>query len=96
MQKHIRNLSAPDQKAIDVLLDHSASAVTTDFTRVATPVEQQRLNAATRLLSLLSELPEIDPPADLVAKTMDRIDSHLTGPMEKQPAPVIHPRPQVH
>ena len=78
----IRTLSIDDQKAVDVFLDQTASANKAGITRIATPVQQRRLTTASKLLSLLSELPAIDPPADLVARTMERIDRHTVQNMQ--------------
>jgi hypothetical protein len=74
-------LSVDDKKAIDVVLDHAALGGKTGLTRMATPVQQRHLSAATKLLSLLSELPETEPPANLVAKTMAKIDQHTARQM---------------
>ena len=77
MHKRTRTLSIDDRNAVDVCLDHAASAGKTQITRIASPVEQRRLEAVGKVLSLLSELTPVDPPANLVARTMGRIERHL-------------------
>jgi hypothetical protein len=88
MPRRTRTLSVDDQKAIDVCLDHAVSAQKGLLTRVAVPAEQKRLDAANQLLSLLAELPAADPPADLVSRTLQRID-------QQEARNIIRPVPQV-
>lgn len=76
MNRHRRTLSIDDQKAIDVFLNHTAELGKTGLTRIAEPIAQRRLNAASSLLSILAELPVIEPPAGLIVRTMERIDQH--------------------
>jgi hypothetical protein len=76
MNKPRRTLSIADQKAVDVFLDHAVDADRSGITRMVEPVAQRRLNAASSLLSLLSEMPVIDPPVGLAARTMQRIEQH--------------------
>ena len=73
MGRKKRTLSTDDQKAIDLILD-SAAGTRHRMTRVATAAVPSRITAATKILSLLNELPAIDPPKNLVAKTMEFID----------------------
>ena len=82
MHRRTRTLSVDDQKAVDVCLDHAAAADKSKMTRMATPVQQKRLSAATKILSLLSELPAIDPPADLVVRTMQHIEKSTSGKIQ--------------
>jgi hypothetical protein len=77
MHRRIRTLSIDDQKAVDLCLDQIANAGKTGITRVATSVQQNRLASAGKILALLSELPAADPPDDLVARTMARIDRDI-------------------
>jgi hypothetical protein len=90
MQKRRRTLSIDDQKAIDVMLDHTASATTNGLTRVAATVAHHRLTAATKWLSLLAELPNIDPPAGLAERTMKRIDQHNSEQMGHRTKADLH------
>ena len=69
-------LSAEDRRAVDLLLDlgtTNAQAVT----RTATAACQRRVAATNRVLAMLDQLPTVDPPATLVARTMARIDGAL-------------------
>jgi len=86
-----RKLTDDDRRAVDLLLDHGAGNST--VTRVASAVPQKRLKAAERVLSLLGEMPAQEPPVDLVAKTMQRIDTATIGrvPQATRRATVISP-----
>jgi hypothetical protein len=96
MQKRRRTLSIDDQKAIDVVLDHTASACHNGLTRVAAPVAHHRLTAATKWLSLLAELPNIDPPAGLAERTMERIDRHSAEQMGHRTTVAVPASTHIH
>ena len=64
-----------DQKAVDVLLDHGATG--SKLTKPATMVPPHRLMAVSKVLELLNTMPAADPPKDLVARTMARIDQDI-------------------
>jgi N12 class adenine-specific DNA methylase len=96
MHPSVRTLSIDDQKAVDVCLDHSVSAGKTGMTRIAVPVQQKRLKAVARLLSLLGEMPALDLPEDLVARTMARIDLHDAGKTGPNPLPPAVNTAQLH
>jgi hypothetical protein len=81
MHRPKRTLSADDQKAVDVLLDHGANARDPRLTRHVGAVSPRRLTAASKLLELLGNMPAIDPPGNLVARTMERIDRHIAAQM---------------
>lgn len=42
----------------------------------ARPVDAQRVDAIARFFRLMEQTPAIDPPADLVASTLARIEAH--------------------
>jgi hypothetical protein len=65
-----RQLRPEDRQAIDMLLDRSRSAV--GFASEAN-VDPARLSAVSTVLHLLDNLPPADPPADLVARTLQRV-----------------------
>jgi hypothetical protein len=69
-----RKLSDEDSRAVDLLLDHGTGMGNDGITRVAPHVSQKRLAAAEKLLKLVGQMPTEEPPDDLVAKTMRRID----------------------
>jgi hypothetical protein len=92
-----RNLSADDRKALDVLLDHGPNARDAELTRHTPAVPPRRLSAVSKVLDLLAELPEIDPPKDLVARTMELIDRDIAAQVGKRAAAsAASIRPQVH
>jgi hypothetical protein len=79
MSKRKTTLSLEDRKAVDIVLDHAAHAGSSSVTRLTTDVPPARITAVTRLLHVLSHMPAIDPPRDLVARTMARIDRDIAS-----------------
>ena len=76
-----------DRRAIDLLLDRKQSGQLNEV--FAVPAREQfekRLDAVEQVLSLLDQLPEFDPPADLATRTLGRITNsdgeprHPIGP----------------
>ena len=65
------SLRSEDKAAIDLLLDRSQSGV--GFTEVR--VDQERLISAERVLNMLDLMPAEEPPQDLLARTMRRINT---------------------
>jgi hypothetical protein len=96
MHRRTRKLSIDDQKAVDVILDHGATGGKPGLTRMAAPAHHRRVAAASKVLSLLAELPEIEPPADLISRTMAMIDQHATGQIRQQPATSISTPKNMH
>jgi hypothetical protein len=81
-----RQLRPEDRQAIDMLLDRSHSAV--GFAAESN-VDPERLNAASSVLHLLDNMPEADPPADLLMRTLERIgavENHNALPPSLRPA----------
>ncbi len=75
-------LSEDDRRALDLLLDQGLSPDANGggragFAPPAFDSVRLRLRHAGDLLKLLNELPVLDPPADLVARTMARIESNV-------------------
>jgi hypothetical protein len=63
-----------DRRAIDLLLDRKASGQLNEVFAVSVREQfEKRLDAVEQVLSLLDQLPEFDPPADLASRTMARI-----------------------
>jgi len=91
-----RKLSIDDRKALDVLLDMGPSARDAKLTRHTSVVPPARISAVAKVLDLLAELPEIDPPKDLVARTMHLIDQDTAAQIRTHAAPAAAPRVQVH
>lgn len=82
------NLKPADGRAIDLLLDRQRTVAaggngmdTDGMSRSFSPhmdvVNPESLEAAERVLSLLSLIPQEEPPAGLVEKTMARIEGSL-------------------
>jgi len=81
-----RQLRPEDRQAVDMLLDRSRSVV--GFAAEA-QVDPARLSAVSSVLHLLDNLPADAPPADLAARTLDRIgvaDNHHALPPALRPA----------
>ena len=79
MHRKTRTLGAEDRRAVDLLLDHGARGRAA-VTHVPVGVPHRRMAAAARLLSVLEVLPSVEPPADLLARTMDRITAGSAHP----------------
>ena len=75
-------LTEDDRRALDLLLDQGLSPEANFggrawFAPPAFDSVRVRLRHASDLLKLLNEMPVLDPPADLVAKTMARIENNV-------------------
>jgi len=89
MPRRKKTLSLDDRKAVDIILDHPPGDSV--LKRLTTGVPSNRIAAVTRLLHLLNEMPEIDPPQNLVAKTMDHIDRHISHHGPHRPPAALPP-----
>ena len=72
-----KTLSHEDSRAIDLLLDRngtSASVVGSSTVKSGKMNMKNRLRAADRMLRTLSQMPAAEPSADLVKRTLQRID----------------------
>ncbi len=96
MHRHNDNLSAEDRKAIDVLLDQGASTADGGVIPHTPAASPKNLLAASKVLQLLSQLPEVDPPADLVSRTMGRIDQDIADRALRREARRRPAAPHVH
>ena len=94
MSKRKQSLSVEDRTAVDLVLDHASA--TSVVTRLSGHAPPDRVGAVTRLLGLLNELPAIDPPTDLVARTMERIDRVVAAHAATQSNLDIHPSAGLH
>jgi hypothetical protein len=79
MHRRKQPLSADDRKAVDVLLDQAANTADSGVVPHAPAVAHSSIAAASKVLQLLSQLPTIDPPKNLVARTMQRIDQDIAA-----------------
>ena len=69
-------LSDDDGRAVDMILDSSASSNGNGghtFSAAPAPF-RQRLETVESILNLLKEMPQSDPPKNLVAKTLQNIE----------------------
>ena len=67
-------LSNEDRRAIDLLLDQATTA-NHSFTSSTETVDTNRVHAIEKILHLLDGYEAAEPPTDLVARTMKRIES---------------------
>ena len=74
-----RKLVEEDRHAVDLLLDSGTAEgqAMTRSTRVVTP---DRLAAAKQVLAMIGEMPEVDLPRNLLARTLARIDESTAAP----------------
>lgn len=78
-----RKLNEADRAAVDLLFDRTNAATSIaaesgnpgdSVFAMAGPVSEQRLDAVRKVLSLLDELPAVEPPADLASRTITRVN----------------------
>src|SRR5438270_5935394 len=92
-----RQLSHDDSRAVDLLLDRAGNTERVEQATAAGSLNvkngkshmKSRLHAAERVLRMLDYLPTAEPSADLVQRTLRRID-------EAAIAPSIMPRASAH
>ncbi len=72
------SLSPDDRRAIDLLLDRSSAVAGSGGSGFATEgVNPERLASAERVLQTLNLMPAGDPPADLLRRTLGRVDGSV-------------------
>ncbi len=90
-------LNKDDALAVDVFLESRAGASDDSDGQpaLAEPQLRRRLEAADRLFSMIAIMPALEPPADLVERTMSRIDAAITAMAlqvaESEDAPLAQP-----
>ena len=68
-------LGEEDRRAIDLLLDQPATGQVNEVFAVPAPnTLEMRLDSVEKVLSLLEQMPAAEPPADLVMRTLNRIE----------------------
>jgi hypothetical protein len=85
-------LHPEDCRAIDLLLDQGVRAGGVNNARSLTSstsaVDRDRLVAVQRVLGLLAMMPAPEPPANLISKTLARIE-RAPSPAAHAPAPMM-------
>lgn len=80
-----KRLGDSDRRAVDLLLDRSAAAGNGNGDGNVShtqPATEPGIQAVQRVLSLLDRMPVDEPPADLVARTLARIDARSAVPAQ--------------
>jgi hypothetical protein len=67
-------LNDDDRRAVDMLLDRQTEPGKSGFVASMQPVFTDRLNSVERLLNMLEQIPAAEPPANLVARTLRRVE----------------------
>jgi hypothetical protein len=101
MNRDIPKLHDEDRRAVDLLLDHASQDLHGHGQVKPAPltasVPPPRLTAARRTLALLDAMPELEPPADLVARTLARVEragrAGRAGHRPVKPAAHVPPPP---
>jgi len=80
-----KRLGDEDRRAVDLLLDSATGngdglPVERLFAMPVRESFEHRLEAAEKLLSLLNEMPDMEPPANLVRRTLQRIEEATLEP----------------
>lgn len=70
-------LKKEDAAALDLLLDRGRAAAQDGPRFTAAAVSQGRLQSAEKVLGLLQLLPDVEPPQDLVSRTLRRVDQTM-------------------
>jgi hypothetical protein len=81
-------LNDKDAQIVDLLLDCPTPKPTASGAFVeSADLEPKRVQTIQKVLSLLDGLPAEDPPADLVARTLDRVDVAIELGSRSRPPP---------
>lgn len=76
MHKDKKKLNREDGNAVDLLLDGQAVNLSDSGVFVkSVDVDPQRVRTVRQIMDLLKEIPAEEPPADLVTRTMHRVDA---------------------
>ena len=95
-----KRLGESDRRAVDLLLDRTTDAGNGNgnggYVAHAQPATEPGIQAVQRVLSLLDVMPADEPAADLIARTMARIDTRVgvaAQPMHPATAAMMSSRP---
>ncbi len=88
-------LSDEDGRAVDLLLDSKAGSPIPESAgyMMHAAVSADRVKSVERILALLAEVPPVDPPADLVSRTLHQINSAVGVAPSLPPSTATGPRP---
>jgi hypothetical protein len=77
----LKQLADEDRRAVDLLLDGGSDTSAGESGKFVAPgsFDPDRVHSVEMILSLLHRLPAGDPPADLAARTLQRVDAALTA-----------------
>ena len=92
-----KRLGESDRRAVDLLLDQAVDGEGNGnggYVVHAQPALGPGVPGVQRVLSLLDLLPEVEPPSDLIARTMARIDGRpMATPIHPAAAALMTNRP---
>ena len=77
-------LSQEDRQAVDLLLDRSPTAGTGAPVFASAPGSGERVARVQKLLHLLDAMPQVEPPKNLVGRTLRFIDEAAQHPIGRQ------------
>jgi hypothetical protein len=66
-----------DRRAVDLLLDRPED--NSNDVPASAPVGAENLQSVEKILSLLQQMPTIEPSADLASRTLQRVDKALAA-----------------
>jgi hypothetical protein len=82
-------LNDQDGEIVDLLLDRPATGPSTGGGFVKQlDLQPERVQTIQKILSLLDSMPAEEPPTDLVARTLDRVNSAVDSGSASRPPPV--------
>jgi hypothetical protein len=93
-----KRLGEADAYAVDLFLDKTATVgQTMMYAAPGNDGMDKRVRAVESILGVLRQMPAEDPPADLAARTLQRIQQRAyQAPAVPGPHPAIHVNPRPH
>ena len=90
-------LGEADSYAVDLILDRTASAgQAMMYAAPGNDGMDRRVRSVERILGVLKHMPAEDPPADLAARTLQRIEQRAFQAPAVPPSPSIQADPRTH
>ena len=96
MRKTNVTLHDEDARALDLLLDRTRAAAGGGGTFAPAAVGRERLAGVEKVLGLLQMLPPVDPPQDLVARTLRFVGQSADGSAVRGAVPMMMDSPHPH